>query len=284
MTEKDFRKLVTDLELTKADKEMVQSFIDSLKQKLDEHIKYLKVSSITCGNNMVSGIYYHGSKNLELIVVFEKPDVDSFPLMNQVAINELWNFLIFNYKLEKMNQISFDEQANAIVVDIKDMTITINIRFEQELNYQTDFGLEQDKVRQRFINMANSEFNLFKNTMQLVSYLKDQNDLNGISDYQLELLLYYGLSENFTKHSYEVYLKELTHAIDDLLKGIRIDQDDTTYRNLNLSRGPNIKNDYTIIDIANPKINLCSTMKEAGANEFKKLKKIILKFITPKSN
>lgn len=284
MTEKEFRKLVTELELNKEDKQMIQSLTIELKQKLDEHIKYLKVNNITAGNNMMTGLYYHGSKTINLIVTFEKPELDSFPMVNQVAINELWNFLIFNYQLEKMNQINFDEKTNSIIINVNDLIINFNIRFSKELNYQTNFFLEQDIVRQRFINMANSEFCLFKNTMQLVSYLKDQNDINYINDYELELLLYYGLSENFTKHSYETYLKELTHAIDDLLKGIRIDQDDTTYRNLNLNKESSPKADYTIVDLANSKINLCSTMKEAGANEYKKLKKAILKIITSKSN
>ncbi len=280
MTEKDFRKLVTELELTKADKEMVKSFIDQLKIELDSNLKYSKIEDIIPSNNMASGIYYHGSKHLKLTVIFKKPQIDSFPMMNKVCINELWNFLIFNYHLEKVSQISYNEQDNAIVINIKDMIVTLYIRFVEKLNYQIAFYLEEDCLRQRFINMANSEFNLFKNTMQLVTYIKDQNEINAISEYELELLLYYGLSENFTKHSYEVYLKELTHAIDDLLKGVKIEQDDATYRNLNLVKTQVAKADYTIVDIALSRVNLCSQMKEAGANEYKRLKKVILKFIS----
>ena len=50
---------------------------------------------------------------------------------------------------------------------------------------------------------------MFKNTVQILTYYRDLNNLDQISDYVIELLLYYGLSENFTKHTYEAYLKEL---------------------------------------------------------------------------
>ena len=42
------------------------------------------------------------------MVVFEKPLINSFPLMNQAAINAVWNFLVFNYNLDKVNLISIN--------------------------------------------------------------------------------------------------------------------------------------------------------------------------------
>ena len=45
MTEKDFRKIVTSLELTKIDKEEINNFINTLEEKLKQKLKlvhYLK--------------------------------------------------------------------------------------------------------------------------------------------------------------------------------------------------------------------------------------------------
>ena len=115
--------------------------------------------------------------------------------------------------------------------------------------------------------------------MHVLTYL---NILDQISDYVIELLLYYGLSENFTKHTYEAYLKEFVHAVDDFTKGIKIDQDDETYRNLKVERVNLPKQPYMIIDIANPYINLTNKIGEAYLSELKKLKKIILKTLKAK--
>ena len=49
MTEKDFRKLVTDLEFTKEDKEEVALFINNLETSLKENIKDFKPQSMQYG-------------------------------------------------------------------------------------------------------------------------------------------------------------------------------------------------------------------------------------------
>ena len=98
MTEKDFRKLVTDLEFTKEDKEEVALFINNLETSLKENIKELKIKNIIKAGNLAATTIYHGSKTLELMIVFEKPLINSFPLMNQAAINAVWNFLSMLHK------------------------------------------------------------------------------------------------------------------------------------------------------------------------------------------
>lgn len=282
MTEKDFRKLVTDLEFTKEDKEEVALFINNLETSLKENIKDLKIKKINKAGNLAATTIYHGSKTLELMVVFEKPLINSFPLMNQAAINAVWNFLVFNYNLDKVNLISINHQTNSINYTYNNYNINLSIRFSEELNYQTSFFIKEDELRNAFVNLAGSEFNLFKNTVQILTYYRDLNNLDQISDYVIELLLYYGLSENFTKHTYEAYLKEFVHAVDDFTKGIKIDQDDETYRNLKVERVNLPKQPYMIIDIANPYINLTNKIGEAYLSELKKLKKIILKTLEAK--
>ena len=122
----------------------------------------------------------------------------------------------------------------------------------------------------------------FKNTIQLLTYYRDINNLEQITDYVISLLLYYGLSENFTKHTYELYLKEFVHAIDDFSKGIKIEQDDETYRNLNVEKVNIPKKQYMIIDVADPKVNITNNVGEAYIQELRKFKKIILKLLEAK--
>ena len=282
MTEKDFRKVVTSLELTKTDKEEINSFIIELENKIKQKLSYLNVVELKKAGALYTNTMYHGSKNLELMLVLDMPKINSYPLMNQAALNEVWNFFVFEYSLDKINQIGVNTQTNSIDVVLDNYNLNVLIRFKDILNYQTSNFIKTDDLRCAFVNLAGSEFNLYKNTIQLLTYYKDINNLNLISDYEIELLLYYGLSENFTKHTYEAYLKEFVHAIDDFTKGIKIDQDDETYRNLNIEKVNISKQPYMIIDIANPSVNLTSKIGEAYLNELKKFKKIILKTLEAK--
>ena len=282
MTEKDFRKIVTDLELTKLDKEEINQFISQLENGLKEKLHYLKVNTLKKAGNLATSTIYSGCKNLDLMLVLNMPLVNSFPLMNQAALNEVWNYFVFECGIDKNNQINIDTLNNSINVSLKNYNLNILIRFIEPLNYQVSHFIKNDDLRIAFVNLASSEFNLFKNTIQLLTYYRDVNNLEAISDYVIELLLYYGLSENFTKHTYEAYLKEFVHAIDDFVKGVKIDQDDATYRNLKIEKVNLPKQPYMIIDIANPSINLTSKVGEAYLSELKKFKKIILKTLESK--
>ena len=282
MTEKDFRKVVTDLELTKLNKEETNNFISSLENDLKNKLHYMKVNSLKKVGNLATSTIYSGCKNLDLMLVFETPVLNSFPLMNQAAINEVWNYFVFEHNIDKNNQISIDTSSNSIKVTLKSYTLNMLIRFEDTLNYQTIHFIKTDDLRVSFINLASSEFNLFKNTIQLLTYYRDLNNLDQITDYVISLLLYYGLSENFTKHTYELYLKEFIHAIDDFSKGIKIEQDDETYRNLNVEKVNISKKQYMIIDVADPKVNITNNVGEAYIQELRKFKKIILKLLEAK--
>ena len=282
MTEKDFRKIVTSLELTKTDKEEINNFINTLEEKLKQKLSNLNVLNLNKAGTLYTNTLYHGSKNLELMLVLDTPKINSYPLMNQAALNSLWNFFVFEYELDKINQISINNQTNSIDVVLLNYNLNILVRFNESLNYQTDNFIKNDEIRWAFVNLAGSEFNLYKNTIQLLTYYRDIHNLNQIDNYVIELLLYYGLSENFTKHTYEAYLKEFVHAIDDFTKGIKIDQDDETYRNLKIEKVNISKQPYMIIDISNPSVNLTSKIGEAYLTELKKFKKIILKTLEAK--
>lgn len=282
MTEKDFRKIVTSLELTKTDKEEINNFINTLEEKLKQKLSNLNVLNLNKAGTLYTNTLYHGSKNLELMLVLDTPKINSYPLMNQAALNSLWNFFVFEYELDKINQISINNQTNSIDVVLPNYNLNILVRFNECLNYQTTNFIKNDEIRWAFVNLAGSEFNLYKNTIQLLTYYRDVYNLNQIDNYVIELLLYYGLSENFTKHTYEAYLKEFVHAIDDFTKGIKIDQDDETYRNLKVEKVNISKQPYMIIDISNPSVNLTSKIGEAYITELKKFKKIILKTLEAK--
>jgi hypothetical protein len=262
MTEKDYRKLVTELEQSKEDKEEINNFVTSLFNDLNNrNNNAYKILNINKALRTAFGTSYHNDQMLDLLLEIDECANNSFPLMNKYVLQDLWNYLMIKYQVEKVSQIKINEEQNSIYLKTNDKTLNLLVRYHQPLLFQTDFYLEQEAIKLSFINNANKEFNLFKNTIQLINYYCDQNAIN-LPTYNICLLLYYGLSENFTGHTYYAYLKEFIHALDDFLKGIKIDQDDQTYQTLNIKRGNPYKKPYMLIDISNPNNNLTSQISE----------------------
>lgn len=278
MTEKDFRKLVTDLELTKLDKEEIDNLRLKLLDILKKDIKHFEIDDLVNALSLKWGVSYHNEKEVSFTLIVKNVKINNFPLTNQSLINEVFNALLYNLNIDKKDNIGYDEVRNAVYVISDGLKINILLRYNEEINYQTEYFLVNDDLKHKFINLAASDFNLFKNTVILIKYLANDSMVD-ISTYMISLLLYYGLSENFTTHTYEAYLKEFNHSIDDYLKGIKIDQDDDTYRRLEVERINQPKKMYTIVDIANPKINLTANAGEAFSQDLRKLKKSIQKVL-----
>ena len=278
MTEKDFRKLVTDLELTKDDKDKIEDLKHHLLDIFNKELKHFTVVSLDNALSLKWGVSYHEAKEISFVLIVTGVKIDNFHLTNASLINEMFNALLYNLNIDKKDNIGYDNLRNAVYVLYNNQKINILLRYDNIINYQTDYFIEQDNLKHKFINLASNDFNLFKNSVILIKYLATTNNID-ISTYMISLLLYYGLSENFTTHTYDAYLKEFNHAVDDYLKGIKIDQDDDTYRKMGLEKVNQAKKLYTIVDISNPKVNLTSTAGEAFSQDLKKLKKVIQKVI-----
>lgn len=278
MTEKDFRKIVTELELTKESKDFINEEANKLNSLLKEGIKHFNVNIIDKAYSNKWGLAYEGEKEISYLLEASLKEEKSFPLSNQALINEVYNVLMYGLGVTKLNQIGYDPLDNVLFVYDGDIRINLVLRFNHELEYQNDYFPASDELKEKFIKKASSEFNLFKNAVTLIKSTVDSLNIN-LDAYEISLLLYYGLTINFTSHTYEVYLKEFNHAVDDFLKEMRIDQDDETYRFLGISRVLSVKRGYTLIDISKPSFNLTANVGEAFTSDLKKLKKAIQKML-----
>lgn len=278
MTEKDFRKLITDIELTSSDKNEITSTTNYIVDLLKSNLRSFTIENVVKAGSYATSTLNHFYKSFDIALYFNTKIDKNFVLVNQAVINEIWNILFFNLNIEKRNQLYYSELDNCVSVLYNNIYVNIYIRFVNILPLQNDFLKEYDDIRLSFVNIASTEFKLFKNTLTLLKYIKEKDELS-IPSYHIDLLLYYGLSVNFTTHTYEAYLKEFIHAIDDLLKGIKIDQDDQTYRKLSLKRSSIVKKAYTLIDISRPSINLYANIQEGQLNEYRKFKRIISKYL-----
>lgn len=278
MTEKDFRKLITDLETTKESKDAVLEEINKLNNILKNNVKHFNVNIEGLYLADSWGLHYEGQKELTVLLNAECLNEKNFPLSNQGLINEVYNSLLYGLDILKKSQIGYNELDNSIYVYDGEVKVNLVLRFNKELEFQTDYFVSYDNLKDKFIKKASSEFNLFKNTIILIKSVVDENNIP-LGAYEIALLLYYGLSINFTNHTYAVYIKEFIHAVDDFLKGVKIDQDDDTYSELGITRALTVKKGYTIVDVSNPSLNLTANVGEAFTSDLKKLKKILQKML-----
>ena len=114
--------------------------------------------------------------------------------------------------------------------------------------------------------------------MIIIKYYRDENHIN-ISGYNLEILLYYSLNEYFNTNRYESYLYGFIRAIDDFTNYKKIEVSKDIYQKLNINyQEQTYKKGFVLVDIVD-QTNITSDLTEVTVNEYRKLKKVLTKFV-----
>lgn len=280
MTEKEFRKLVTDLEISSDEKNTLNQKLDDIKELFTKNTpKYFKVLDIKKTGSWAKGTMLNDTDEIDIMVVVEPLQENSFVLNNEVVLNELTNILITNVKeITKLSDVSRNINRNIINVRMKDFTIHLHVRYLEEQFCAT---LEEKQVE--FTEIANRDYTYFRNALKVIKYYKESQKIN-ISGYIIEIMLYYALNEYFKDNRYEDYLNNFIRAIDDFLKGKKIEVSDDIYQKLQITKASDIKRNYIVLDVANPSNNLTDGLNEMALGEYRKLKKTLSKLVDNRVN
>ena len=77
MTEKDFRKLVTDLELTKLDKEEIDNLRLKLLDILKKDIKHFEIDDLVNALSLKWGVSYHNEKEVSFTLIVKNVKINN---------------------------------------------------------------------------------------------------------------------------------------------------------------------------------------------------------------
>lgn len=280
MTEKEFRKLVTDLEILSDEKNTLNQKLDDIKELFTKNTpKYFKVLDVKKTGSWAKGTMLNDTDEIDMMIVVEPLQENSFVLNNEVVLNELTNILITNIKeITKLSDVSRNLNRNIINVRMKDFTIHLHVRYQEELFNAT---LEEKQIE--FTEIANRDYTYFRNALKVIKYYKESQKIN-ISGYIIEIMLYYALNEYFKDNRYEDYLNNFIRAIDDFLKGKKIEVSDDIYQKLQITKASDIKRNYIVLDVANPSNNLTDGLNEMALGEYRKLKKTLSKLVDSRVN
>lgn len=285
MTEKEFRKLVSDVEVSRDKKEQIQTMIDSLNQKLTHAFKHFDIVSFRRGGSLNKQTMLNTSKEYDIIMTV-KPKINKiFSLTNKVVLYETIASLISEEKaITKLSDITSFEEKNEITIKLNDEIINIYVFYDVLLvDMPVHFFSDVEEKREKFVDLANKEYTYFKNTIQIIKFYRDEKKLQGITGLMIEVILYYALKEYCFDIRYEDYINAFLKGLDDFIMGKKIEINDSMYEALETSKKEIIKRPFTIIDVGCPSLNLAEEVTEIKIGEFRKLRKTLGKLVETKS-
>lgn len=286
MTEKEFRKLVSEQEVTKVRKEEIQEKIDQIKNILNNNLKYSMVDEISKAGSLMKGTMLNSSNTYDVLLSLTPNIKKTFALSNKVITNEIINALISEVDdIERVSDIKLDEVKNIITFKIKDDTINLIVAYTKNIlpELSNMYLVDTEKKRIKFVELANLDYTYFRNTMQIIKYYRDEQKVNQISGYLLEVLLYYSLREYCFDTRYEDYLNAFLKGLDDFILGKKIEVYDKMYNDLGVQKQDIVKKGFTVIDVGTGFINLSEDINEIKIGDFRKLKKAISKLVDTKA-
>lgn len=281
MTEKEFRKLVTDLEMPRAFKENVNLIIEQIKSNLETELKHVELVDLLKIGSLPRVTMLNDETNIDILVTIKYDCNKTFKLLNQLVINNIMTSVAYTFdSIKKPSDVDYNALLNIVSFNIDGLIYNIYVRYANNGQEDIEFtDSEQLKKHILFTELANRDYTYFRNTMVIIKYFRNDQKIN-ISGHILETLLYYSLNEYFKDNHYETYLNAFIRGIDDFLKQKVISVSQDILKKMDVACDTaNVYKGYAIIDPANPALNLVSGIGEIKLNEYRKLKKAISKVI-----
>ena len=279
MTEKEFRKLVTDLEILSSEKNELLDKINKLEETLNNNkSNFYDIVEIKRVGAFAKGTLLNDADEIDVMVVVDVNNDRAFLLNNHFILNDIENVIINNYKdILKMSNVQRNQNKNLISFTSHNFKINLYVCYEND-----NFVKTTHEKQIEFVEIANRDYTYYRNTLKIIKYFRDQENIS-ISGYILEVMLYYALNEYFKDNRYETYLNGFIKTIDEFTKGHKIEVSKDIYQKLNIDPTNNVRKSYMVLDVANPNNNLTDYVTDVNVQEFRKLKKALSRVIDTKT-
>lgn len=286
MTEKEFRKLVSDVEVSRHQKDEMGEIIDTIHHILsDNNNLHYEIVNIYRGGSLAKGTMLNSSFDLDIILVVKPTINKTFGLVNKVVLNEIFNAIVINVNnINKVSDLACEN--NILSFKYNNYNIKLLVKYNDESIEDLPHSLLEriEQIRYRFVEIANRDYTYFKNTIQIIKYYRDEQKITSISGTILEVILYYALKEYCFALRYEDYLSAFVRGLDDFIMGKKIEVPISMYNELGIIPATDVKKNYSVIDPGTGSINLTSDITEIKLGDYRKLKKAIAKLVDTKSS
>lgn len=255
MTEKEFRKIVSEGEITKLEKDNINQIITNLTTMINDNLpNYFEKMEICKLGSLKYTTILKDENNLKLGIITNINQDLPDQIKQIIILNTIENIFLLNLK-ENITR------KNTIIIDYQ--------------NYQIEFFIINQKST-NIIEKLNNDYPLFKNTITILKTNLKEQKITTITDEILINLLGYSLKNYLMDNRYEGYIHAFISGIDDFLKGSFIDLDQKYYKEFNKTIDFTNKTEYTIINF-DTKENLTKEINQNILNDYRKFRKAIQK-------
>ena len=277
MTEKEFRRLVTDLEILSDERNTLNEKLLQISHIIQEYVtQHIHIQTIKKAGSWAKGTLLNDAEELDIMVIVEPTGQIPFVLENEAVCNEIINAFIYANEVHKLSDVTRNVSRNSIVVKWNNITIHLFVR------YTTGGYLATlDELQIQFTELANRDYTYFRNALKIIQYYKEEQNIH-ISGYIIEVILYYALNNYFKDNRYEDYLHAFIKALDELMKGKKIEVSKDIYQKLGVNPDNQVKKNYMVLDVANPNNNLVENINDISIGEYRKLKRVLSKLVDNK--
>lgn len=277
MTEKEFRRLVTDVEILADERDALNEKLLQIRTIIEKNVTaHTHIQEIKKAGSWAKGTLLNDAEELDIMVIVEPTGETPFALENEAICNEIVNAFIYAKEVQKLSDITRNVSRNSITIRWRNYIIHLLIRYTQEA-----YLAATDELQIQFTELANRDYTYFRNAVKIIQYYKEEQHIH-ISGYIIEIILYYALNTYFKDNRYEDYLHAFIKALDELMKGKKIEVSKDIYQKLGVDPNNQVKKNYMVLDVANPNNNLVEYVNEISIGEYRKLKRVLSKLVDTK--
>lgn len=286
MNNTELKELFNSIKPPKCDLDKLNNVKNTFSNVLKDNLtSKVKIAEYRIGGSFGKGTIIKERNEIDIVVVIS-PNIKglNYKDLASFCMNYIENCFLINY-YEKLQLISGQKvgrnyERNTLSLKTNNgVEIDFLIKFKKEQLNNKDiedienFYLERDNQQLKFINKANEEFPLFKNTIMLIKHFRNEFNLKCLSSYMIEILLYHSLSKySISNHDYLGYLKAFIFGLRDFSDKKVIEVTKKMYKYLNNETNIVLNDTYQVIDVANRSNNVAKRIKANDMSEIVEFK------------
>ena len=197
MTEKEFKKIITDIDNVSLNKQKVAELTNNVIEKINNNLhQQIKIKEYVPSSYMAIGINYNPDV---IYIAVDVVDIKN----NQLIFNAFENALIFcGYtKIERtLNVIKFSDEELTYILELRVDEVT-------PVEYIKSFVKKFDEVA--------SKYTLLQNALKLINFFEKDEDIKDL-DYKVIINLLFKSLEGDVENKYYKYLNVLIKSLDDM--------------------------------------------------------------------
>lgn len=197
MTEKEFKKIITDIDNVSLNKQKVAEITNNVIEKINNNLhQQIKIKDHVVSSYIAFGISYNPD------VIYIAVDVENIK-NNQLIFNAFENALILSNftKIERtLNFIKFSDEEYTYILELKVEEVT---------------PVEYTKQLVKKFDEVGSKYTLLHNTLKLINFFEKEEEIKDL-DYKVIINLLFKSLEGDIENKYYKYLSLLIKSLDDM--------------------------------------------------------------------